>query len=180
MSKYTLLRLLRWSMLGVLTLCFGLQGTAAFAQGEADLRLVRHWEAPVKVDGGEQIYRVEIHFDYAKGQAKKIVYDAGGGVVEDIWLEGAPSVTPNELADAFEIVKADPEFGTLVADNNAIVDGGFLLMEEEGKACAYPGSRCVQVDILTNSGLRRLRYVIVDLMTQEITYRNYVPVTPSR
>lgn len=174
------LRLLGRTLLCACALVIGLQCTVVSAQDAADLRLVKYWEAPVKVDGGEEVYRVEIYFDYARGEAKKLVYNAAGTTVEESWMPGQPRATRNELEEAFGVVKDDAEFGALVAQHNAIVDGGFILVEEAGNACAYPGSRCIQVDIMTNSGLRRLRYVIVDLMTKQIVYRNYQPVTSER
>ena len=168
--------------LGTLILVFaflGLSPANVDAQDADGKRLIKTWTTPVKVDGGEAIYRFEIHYDYNTGEAIRTVFnESSGSLVENEIMEGQPSLSAEEREEAIQLVKTDDELGIIILDNDAYVDGGFVLREEDGKACAYPGSRCTQIDVLTKDKMQRFRYVIVDLMKGEIVYRDFQPDNP--
>lgn len=168
--------------LGILTLAIAFLAfwpSNAQAQDADGKRLIKTWTTPVKVDGSEAIYRFEIHYDYNTGQALRTVYnESSGNLVEREIMEGQPSLSADEREEAIDLVKRDDELGIIILDNDAYVDGGFILREETGKACAYPGSRCTQIDVLTKDKMQRFRYVVVDLMKGEIVYRDFQPDNP--
>ncbi len=151
------------------------------AQGEAPASqrheaVLRSWQDRVKIDGRDEPRHVEIVFDYELGVTRRRVYSAEDWLISDEMLAGQPRATTDEIAEAFDTVRRDPELGQLARSVNAIIDGGFLLHEAAGKPCAAPPARCVQVYMLSESGHEEHRRPIVDLTPRgRIVYRDYSP-----
>jgi len=143
------------------------------AWGQSHTRVLKSWSEPVKVDGQELVYRVEIVFDYDAGEARQYVYDAAGTLIEQEAVTKLPRPTAEELAEAHTLVLADDELGALFRENKAVLDGGFVLREDEGP-CG-PGTRCLQIEILAPERTRSLRFVAVDLVSRQIVHRNLYP-----
>ncbi|WP_457653083.1 hypothetical protein [Rhodocaloribacter sp.] len=143
----------------------------AWAQGNT--RVLKSWSEPVKVDGQELVYRVEIVFDYDAGEARQYVYDASGALLSQEAVTKLPRPTGEELAEAYALVLADAELGALFRENDAVLDGGFVLREDSGP-CG-PGTRCLQIEILAPERTRSLRFVAVDLVSRRILHRNLYP-----
>ncbi len=143
------------------------------AWAQDNTRVLKSWSEPVKVNGEEKVYRVEIVFDYDTGEARQNVYDATGALLSVEAVEKLPRPTAEELAEAFALVLADAELGTLFRENNAVLDGGFILREDAGP-CG-PGTRCLQIEILAPERTRSLRFVAVDLVSGRIAHRNLYP-----
>jgi hypothetical protein len=138
--------------------------------------IVRSWQDRVKIDGRDQLRRVEIVFDYELGVARRRTYTAQDWLISDEVLAAQPRASTAEIAEAFDAVHRDPELGQLARSVNAIIDGGFLLHEAAGKPCAAPPARCVQVYMLSESGHEEHRRPIVDLTPRgQIVYRDYSP-----
>ncbi len=140
--------------------------------------MLRTWLDRVKIDGRDEARLVEIVFDYELGAARRRTYDAQDWLISDEVLGGQPRATNDEITEAFDTVRRDPELGRLVRNANAIIDGGFLLREAVGEPCGPP-ARCLQVYILSESGHEELQRPIVDMNPRaRIVYRDYQPDAP--
>lgn len=139
------------------------------------VRLLRSWEETVKVDGREYPRRVRVLFDYAKGSAREESYDTRGVLRASRQIsEGLPAPSPEEIAEAFDVVRTDPGLSTLFARFAVVLEGGFLLEEEPGMPCG-PGSRCLHVFLLSSDRAGLIRRVVVDLVPRSIAYPLYTP-----
>jgi hypothetical protein len=141
---------------------------------EANLRVVRSWRDTVKIRGRDEPRTVEIVFDSDAGVARRRIYDAGGDLVSDEELADQPQPSAEEIARAFSKVRADRELGSVLRRNRAELDGGFLLREAEGEPCG-PGSRCLQVFMLSESRWDLLRRPVVDLKAERIAHPDLAP-----
>ena len=160
-----------------------LVAAAALAESRVDrtsrpVRLLRSWDETVKMpDGREYVRRVELVFDYAKGYAREWYYYGGDRRIyagaRDI-KQSQPSPTPEEIAEAQGIVLADPELGRIVTRTKAVLEGGFILEEGRRGRCG-PGSRCLQIQLLSSDRTGLVRWTVVDLVKREIAYPVFVP-----
>lgn len=152
------------------------------ANGEHRVRVIRSWPEDVRVGNGTQPARVEILFDYTAGVSiERVVLLAQGKAPERELSSktnrpghGDPRPSEEEIAEAFATVRADREIAKVIRVTNAILDGGFQIFEPAGKPCG-PGSRCLEVQLMTDNRLGFIRNVIVDLTKQAIVYRTYMP-----
>ena len=142
-----------------------------------DMRVVRSWRDTVKIRGRDEPRSVEIVFDPGAGVARRRIYDAAGDLVSDEELAEQPQPSSEEIAKAFAKVRKDPELGSLLRRNRGVLDGGFLLREAEGEPCG-PGSRCIQVFMLSESRRDRLGRPVVDLRRSKIVHRKLPPGHP--
>ena len=156
--------------------------------GEHRVRMLRSWSENPIFQGRAVPGRVEIWFDYTAGVAiHKVVANAAGPRGEDQIISsktmppgvGQPRPTPEEIAEAMDIARQDKEVARLIAATNAALDGGFQVFEAAGKPCG-PGSRCLKVQVLTPDRIGFIRNVVVDLVTQAIAYRTYMPSPEER
>jgi hypothetical protein len=139
------------------------------------IRLLRSWEETVKVGGREYPRRVEVLFDYAKGVARENSYDPNGLLrASRTMTQNMPAPSPEEIAEAFGIVRSDPAFASLFARFSVVIEGGFLLQEDEGMPCG-PRSRCLHVFLLSSDRSGLIRRLVVDLVTRSIPYPVYMP-----
>jgi hypothetical protein len=79
-----------------------------------------------------------------------------------------------EIQEAFDVVRADPEFERIFRRFNVVFEGGFLLVEEKGLPCG-PGSRCLRVFLLSSDRAGTIRQVVVDLVKQQVAYDDFTP-----
>lgn len=163
-------------------------GAAAAAEraakaGEHRVRLIRSWPETPTVEGRSAPGKVEIWFDYTDGVAiHRVVLNAKGPEGVDRALSsktfapgvGTPRPSPEEIAEAMDMVREDKEIARVIAATSAVLDGGFQIFEPAGKPCG-PGSRCLEVKLMTQDRLGFIRNVVVDLTTQAIVYRAYLP-----
>jgi hypothetical protein len=156
---------------------------AAAEAGDHRLRLIKSWPEDPVVDGRAVPGRVEIWFDYTAGVAiHKVVANAKGSGGADKVIKsrtlapglGLPRPSDEEIAEAMDLVRADKEMARVIAATHAVLDGGFQLLEAAGSPCA-PGSRCLKVQLMSPDRVGIVRNVVVDLVTQAIVYRAYVP-----
>ncbi len=158
---------------------------AASAQAESGgvtatsrpVRLLRSWDETVKAPNGRDYIRhVELVFDYTRGFAQER-YSSGADAriygTRDI-KQSQPSPSPEEIAEAGDLVRRDAELGRIVARKNAVLEGGFILEEGRGRRCG-PGSRCLQIQLLSPDREGLVRWTVVDLVKREIAYPVYVP-----
>jgi hypothetical protein len=86
---------------------------------------------------------------------------------------GHPSPSRAEIDEAFEVVRADPEFAKI----KAVFEGGFLLTEGPSRPCG-PGSRCLRVFLLSPDRAETIRQVVVDLVKRRVVYDDFAPRSP--
>lgn len=140
------------------------------------LRLLRSWEETIKVaDGGEVGRRVDVVFDYDRGIGYEKFYRLDGTPMGGMTLgAGHPAPSPEEIQEAYDIVRADPEFELLFKRFRVIFEGGFILTEEKGRPCG-PGSRCLRVFLLSSDRAGTIRQLVVDLVKQQVAYDDFTP-----
>ncbi len=137
-------------------------------------RLLRTWRDTVKLGGRDVPRIVEIVYDYEAGVARRRVYNADGVLVADQPLADQPQPSPEEIAEAVAIIRADPELGKLARRVGANFEGGFLLREAAGEPCG-PGSRCLQIFMLSQSRFGLHRRSAVDMRNEVIAHRRVRP-----
>lgn len=138
-------------------------------------RVLRSWPEDVKVGGKTVAGRIDIQFDYDRGVATWLTLDDQGAVVESQEFPpgmGQPRPTEEEIEEARELVRADLRLGRVLRQTGAGMSGGFLLAEKPGRACG-PGSRCLQVQLVSSDGFGLVRWVVVDLVKRQIPYPMY-------
>ena len=140
------------------------------------VRLLRTWEEPVKAAAGrEYVRRVELVFDYEKGFAQENYFTPEGRPAGTRKIKQAqPQPSVEEIAEAQELILRDRELSRIAQRRSAQFNGGFLLEEVRGKPCG-PGSRCIQMQLLTPDHLGLIRWTVVDLVSQRVAYPVYVP-----
>ena len=145
------------------------------------VRLLRTWEEPVKTASGyEYARRVELVFDYRKGVAYQNFYSMDGlQLGQKKIAQTLPAPSPEEIEEAFGMVRSDPDLARLFARFHPVLEGGFVLEEGRSKPCG-PGARCLHVFLLSSDRAGLIERVVVDLARQKIAYRNYVPPTIRR
>lgn len=143
------------------------------------VRLLRSWYETVKVGDREVPRRVDVLFDYAKGVARQNSYDARGILRSSrIITQSLPAPSPEEIAEAFALVRGDASLASIFARFRVVTEGGFLLQEEPGMPCG-PGARCLHVFLLSSDRAGLIRRVVVDLVSRSIPYPVYMPSTSS-
>lgn len=140
------------------------------------VRLLRTWEEPVKTASGHEFARrVDLVFDYRKGVAYQNFYSRDGlQLGRKKITQSLPSPSPEEIEEAFEMVRSQPDMARLFARFHPVLEGGFVLEEARNKPCG-PGARCLHVFLLSSDRAGLIERVVVDLARQKIAYRNYVP-----
>ncbi len=149
---------------------------SAVTRTSRPVRLLRSWDEPIKAPNGREYVRhVELVFDYGKGIARER-YSYGDDRLmygtRDI-KQSQPGPSPEEIAEAKELVLQDAELSRIVARRSAELEGGFIL--EEARGPCGPRTRCLQIQILTTDRLGLLRWTVVDLVTRKVAYPVYVP-----
>jgi hypothetical protein len=142
------------------------------------LRLLRSWEETVKLPGGKEYpRRVEVVFDYAQGVAFENSFRLDGLPLGSRTIEhGLPAPSPEEIEEAFEIVRVDPDLIRLFGRFHVVLEGGFVLEERKGQPCG-PGARCLHVFLLSSDRAGLIRRVVVDLASRRLAYRLFDPDT---
>jgi hypothetical protein len=152
------------------------RSTTVVTRTSRPVRLLRTWQETIKgAAGREYLRRVELVFDYEKGVAREIYYTAegrpwGGREIK----QRQPQPSAEEIAEAKELILRDRELARIVERRAAQFNGGFLLEEARGLPCG-PGSRCVQLQLLTPDHAGLLRWTVVDLVQQRVAYPIYAP-----
>jgi hypothetical protein len=134
-------------------------------------RLLRSWHDRVKIRGRDQARTIEIVYDYAAAVALRRTYDADGVLLFEHVLGSQPQPSTEEIAEAFAMVRNDAVLGGVSRRVGAELDGGFIFEAPDGELCG-PGTRCVQVFMLSRSRWGLLRHSAVDLRNRKIAARN--------
>ena len=177
---------MRTRVLSILAWILGVMGSSALLYAAAGdlpvtatsrpVRLLRSWEESVKnSDGTETPRRVEVLFDYGRGEGFENFYSLDGQLIGRQRLgAGNPAPSQVEIQEAYEVVRRDPEFGRIFKRFHVVFEGGFVLLEEKGAPCG-PGSRCLRVFLLSSDRAGTIRQVVVDLVKERVTYDDFAP-----
>jgi hypothetical protein len=170
---------LRLGLALVVTCALAGTAVAADAKGkeEGRTRVLRSWPEDVTVGEKTVSGRIDIVYDYDRGVATWLTIDDKGKVVDSKEMapgHGVPRPTPEEIAEAQDIVRADVKLERILRATKATMQGGFLLDEAAGKACG-PGSRCIQIQMVSADGYGLVRWVVVDLNKRQMAYSLYSP-----
>jgi hypothetical protein len=140
------------------------------------VRLIRSWEESAKgANGVETPRRVEVVFDYERGIGYQNSYTLEGiPTGREALGPGHPAPSREEIDEAFDIVRGDPEFAKIFKRFNVVFEGGFLLTEGRLRPCG-PGSRCLRVFLLSSDRAGTIRQVVVDLVKQRVAYADFAP-----
>jgi hypothetical protein len=161
----------------------GQTGTAGVGKGDVQgevtrtsrpVRLLRSWEETVKLPGGgEYPRRVDVVFDYDAGVGYANFYALDGRPTgREALGAGQPAPSPEEIQEAYGIVRADPEFALLFKRFHVVFEGGFVLVEGKGSPCG-PGSRCLRVFLLSSDRAGTIRQLVVDLVKEKVAYDDF-------
>ena len=134
------------------------------------LQVIRAWDEPIGPSAAGRKRHIELVFDHREGVVRRRVRDESGRLTSDATVIGYPRPSPEEIEQAFDVVRNDPGLGRLLRRSGSRLDGGFLLVEGPDQRCG-PGSRCLQVFML--SGRDLIRRTIVDLARGRIAYPSY-------
>lgn len=108
-----------------------------------------------------------VTFNYSRGVATRYLVNAESAeILREETLRGRPQASPEEIRDATEIIRGDPELGRLLQEGGG-VGGGFIV---DGPRSATANHRFIQLHILASGRARILRMVIVDLTDGKIAY----------
>jgi hypothetical protein len=150
-------------------------GQPAIGRDTRPVRLLRTWYDDMKTRQGDVPRRVDIVYDYRQAAAFERAYTLDGRLIWNRRIRvNPPQPTPEEIAEAKDIVRADPELSRVIARFSAELEGGFLAEERRGGACG-PGTRCVLIQVVAPNHAGLLRWTAVDLVRQQIAYRTFVP-----
>ncbi|MEX0878906.1 MAG: hypothetical protein WEB59_14605 [Thermoanaerobaculia bacterium] len=162
-----------------LALLLGL-ATAAIGDSEVTrssrpLRLLRTWYDSIKTPAGDLPRRVDILYDYGSASALERAYTLDGRLISSRRIVvNPPTPSPEEIEEAFAIVRADAEMARIIGRFSADLEGGFLIEEARGTACG-PGARCLLIQVLSPDHSGLIRVMGVDLVKRNIPYRTFVP-----
>jgi hypothetical protein len=139
------------------------------------VRLLRTWYDSIKTPEGDVPRRVDMLYDYGKAAAFERVYTLDGQLLTNRRIVvNPPTPSQEEIAEAFEIVRADAEFSRAIQRFSADLEGGFLIEEGRGTPCG-PGARCLLIKIVSPDHSGLIRNMGVDLVKRSIPYRMFVP-----
>jgi hypothetical protein len=140
------------------------------------VRLLRSWGETLKASGGREFQRrVDLVIDYSRGIASEISYTPDGRVYKTREIrQNLPVPSVEEIAEAKQLLLSDPGIAKIVARFSAVLEGGFVVEEANGLPCG-PGSRCLQIQILSPDRSGLIRWTVVDLARLKLAYPVYMP-----
>jgi hypothetical protein len=148
----------------------------AITRTSRPVRLLRSWQETIKASGGREFARrVDLVIDYSRGIATEISYTPDGRAYKTREIkQNLPVPSVEEIDEAKRMLLADPQIGRIVARFSAVLEGGFVVEEARGLPCG-PGSRCLQIQILSPDRSGLIRWTVVDLARGKIAYAVYMP-----
>ncbi len=123
-------------------------------------------------DGGRIRIVTTLTYDPVSGEyVHEMIAGDGRVLARRIQHASVAAPTPTEAAVGERLIATNAEIAPLIAsaDGRVLIQGGFPLVREAGHPCG-PGGRCATYDVfeVTDTGRRRLRYVIVDFRAARV------------
>jgi hypothetical protein len=135
---------------------------------------IGEWVDAVKTDHGKESRRYRTVYDWDTGLMREYAYSMDGTLVAERSWRGAPSPSPEEIAEADAIVRADPEIAQILRRQPDLsLQGGFPMNQARGEGPCSGRTRCLQM--LVFDGDNVVRHMLVDLRSGKIVDRDYVP-----
>jgi hypothetical protein len=114
-------------------------------------------EAPLAA-GGKQTVTTVVIFDHRKGRARRVSVNIDTDeLLQDVELPGHPQSSQEELEEATDIVRSEPELALLL-ERGGILDGGFIVADPTGSR-----RRLMQLKLLSSDRRHLLKALTVDL-----------------
>jgi hypothetical protein len=105
-------------------------------------------------------------FNYTTNRALRLHLDStSGAVVRQETLSGVPQSSREERDQAMGLVRNLPELSRLIAEENAALEGGFVVSPPDGRPSNH---RYLQIKILSQDRRRLLRFVTVDMTSNSV------------
>jgi hypothetical protein len=120
-----------------------------------------------KEGNGDPLGRAtSVVFNYTTNRATRLHVDStSGSVVRQETLSGVPQGSREERDQAMAVVKNLPELSRLIAEENAALEGGFVVSPPDGRPSDH---RYLQIKILSQDRRRLLRFVTVDMTSNSV------------
>ncbi|NJM45400.1 MAG: hypothetical protein HC860_03905 [Alkalinema sp. RU_4_3] len=120
-----------------------------------------------KEGNGDPLSRAtSVVFNYTTNRATRLHVDSrSGAVVRQETLSGVPQSSREERDQAMTVVKNLPELSSLITQENAALEGGFVVSPPEGRPIDH---RYLQIKILSSDRRRLLRFVTVDMTSNSV------------
>ncbi len=158
----------------IAALALGPAALAADAATRQGTKFVGETTQLEKTDKGRELRRIRTEYNWDDGLVYRYVHDADGNLVETRVSHNGLRPDDTELEQAFALVWDDDEVREIRRRQAGLdINGGFTYREKSG-ACALP-SRCIQVFLFDGENV--VRHMLVDLRTNKIVNRDYVPVS---
>ena len=91
------------------------------------------WVDAVKTDHGKEARRFRLEYEWDTGLTHESVYTLDGKLVSERRYRSAPSPSPEEIAEADAVVRADPEIAEIMRRQPDLsLQGGFPISQERG------------------------------------------------
>lgn len=118
----------------------------------------------VPLEKGTSIASVVV-FNYSQGIATRLIMDSSNGdVLREERLSGRPQASEEELQEARQVIRTDPEHARIL-QGGGVIEGGFVV---DGPKRQSSHNRFIQFQILTSNRQSLRRVVIVNLTTRRI------------
>jgi hypothetical protein len=120
-----------------------------------------------KEGNGDPLTRAtSVVFNYTTNRAIRLHLDSNSGsVLRQETLSGVPQSSREERDQAMTVVKNLPELSRLIAQENAVLEGGFVVSPPDGRPSDH---RYLQIKILSSDRRRLLRFVTVDMTSNSV------------
>jgi hypothetical protein len=157
------------------SLAGGLSAQTWVGRDTRPVRLLRTWYDSIKTRQGDVPRRVDVVYDYSQAAAFERAYTLDGRLMWSRRIRvNPPQPSHEEIEEAKNIVRADPELSRVMTRFAAELEGGFLTEERRGKPCG-PGTRCVLLQLVAPRHAGLIRWTAVDLVKQRIAYLTFIP-----
>lgn len=123
----------------------------------------------------QKIIASALIFNYSTGSATRYDLDTStGSVIGREELQGRPQASPEERAEAFEIIRSDTDLARYLGDSGELA-GGFVVDPPDGTAADDLRHRFLQIHILSADREDILQFVTVDLTARGIAEAGPAP-----
>lgn len=126
------------------------------------LRILSVKRLPAEKSAATGLVASVVAFNYSEGRATRLIMDSStGAVLREERLRGRPQPSEEELQEAGQIVRREPELARIL-EAGGILEGGFTVDDPKRRSTR---DRFIQFQILTSDRQGLQRFVTVNLTT---------------